>query len=81
MKKLILLFIIGLYSCDNQQPHKTSMTSNQDYQVEELFMYDSIKVYSFRDHGRAHYFVKDMTSSIKYCGKNCSFVEEIKTVK
>ena len=83
MKKLLLTISVAiLCGCnDGKLPQKTETSSNNHYEVHELFMYDSIKVYSFEDNYRTHYFTKDMTISIKRCGKHCTYEETIKQAK
>ncbi len=77
-EKLLLLAVIGLLASCRKDALNTTQTDNPNFQVEFLFEKDGIKVYRFYD-GGVHYFTKNSCTSIKSCGKNCTYEETIET--
>jgi hypothetical protein len=72
------LLILLLFASCYKEPISTTQTDNSKFQVEELFTFDSITVYRFQDGAMVHYFTKSETMSIRSCGKNCHYSENVK---
>lgn len=84
MTWLLGFVVLALAGCDNRA-EKTVQTSNENFQVEQLFEHEGCRVYRFVDGGRTRYFVscqgRTMRSERHTCGKSCSYTtqEEIQT--
>lgn len=55
MIKYLILLVFVLTGCA-QDPIKTDVTNNKNFNASLLFEYDGIKVYRFYDSGRYHWF-------------------------
>ncbi len=78
MKKIlsVLLIAVLLSGCYNEP--QSSTLEGKGFQVEFLFEKDGVKVYRFRDGGRAHYFTTlGETITTQHVGKT-DFDENIK---
>lgn len=74
----LILFLSGCY----KKPISVIRTDNQDIDVTLLFSHKGCSVYRFEDAGRAHYYTDcGETISIKTCGKNCLYDENIRSEK
>lgn len=68
---------LALLAACEKSAESMSQTTNNEFQVEKLFMHEGCTVYRFDDHGRAHYYTRctDSTNvqtiSPESCGKNC----------
>jgi len=65
-----------MMSCTKDAEFKVSSTNN-NFEVEQLFTTNGITVYRFVDNGNYHYFTKNETSQQISCGKNCTREEVI----
>ena len=67
MKKLLLLALVAaLCGCESKKIPKERTKTENDYQVDLLFIKDGCKVYKFYDNMRAIYFTNCPNSSIQY---------------
>lgn len=73
---IITLLILSMMSCTKDAEFKVSSTNN-NFEVEQLFTTNGITVYRFVDNGKYHYFTKNETSQQISCGKNCTREEVI----